>query len=183
MRGNSATVSCAVSQNEGALGVLRDLPRSPGEHVFAGLPGPGVGRAESRSASMDGPCSRVGAVGGCRITSGAVSETVWYYADGVDDEQWTDVVRHPAVVCGGRRDVRRAMTATTDRLRLTARDGVRGHADDGVDVRVARQHGDRLVDAEENRPDGGGAAQRGEDLVGGVSRRQRRKDRARWPRR
>ena len=34
---------------------------------------------------MDGPCSRVGALGGCRIASGGVSETVWYYADGEDD--------------------------------------------------------------------------------------------------
>ena len=33
---------------------------------------------------MEGPCSRFGAVGGCRITTGAVSETVWYYADGRD---------------------------------------------------------------------------------------------------
>jgi hypothetical protein len=29
-----------------------------------------------------GPCSHVGAVGGCRVTTGAMTETIWYYAAG-----------------------------------------------------------------------------------------------------
>src|SRR5215831_21185061 len=47
-----------------------------------------------------------------------------------------------------------------------ARDRVGRHADDRVDVGVARKHGDRLVDAEEDRTDRGRPAQRGQDLVG-----------------
>src|SRR4029079_18382614 len=51
-----------------------------------------------------------------------------------------------------------------------------GHADDGVDVGVARQDGDRLVEAQQDRSDGGGAAQGLQHLVGGVAGRQRRED-------
>ncbi len=81
--GNSATVSCAVSQNEGSLGVLKICLEAPASTFSQGCPIPAADAGIEVSV-MDGPCSRVGAVGGCRITTGAVSETVWYYADGVD---------------------------------------------------------------------------------------------------
>ncbi len=81
--GNSAIVSCAVSQNEGALGVLKICLEAPASTFSQGCPAP-VADAGIAVSVTDGPCSRVDAVGGCRITTGAVSETIWYYADGVD---------------------------------------------------------------------------------------------------
>jgi hypothetical protein len=80
--GSSATVSCAVSQNEGTLGVLKICLEAPASTFSQGCPAP-VADAGIEVSVMEGPCSRVGAVGGCRITTGAVSETVWYYSDGV----------------------------------------------------------------------------------------------------
>ena len=79
--GNSAIVSCAVSQNEGALGVLKICLEAPASTFSQGCPAP-VADAGIAVSVTDGPCSRVGAVGGCRITTSAVSETIWYYADG-----------------------------------------------------------------------------------------------------
>lgn len=79
--GNSATVSCTVSQSEGSLGVLRICLEAPASTFSQGCPAPAPGLEVS---VMDGPCSRVGAIGGCRITTGAVVETVWYYQDGTD---------------------------------------------------------------------------------------------------
>ena len=80
--GNSAVVSCALSQNGGSLGVLKICLEAPASTFSQGCPAPTAAGVEV--SVMDGPCSRIGAVGGCRITSGAVSETVWYYTDGLD---------------------------------------------------------------------------------------------------
>ena len=76
-------VSCALSQNEGALGVLEICLEAPASTLAQGCPVP-TADAGIEVSVTDGPCSRVGAVGGCRITTGAVSETIWYYADGLD---------------------------------------------------------------------------------------------------
>jgi hypothetical protein len=81
--GQSATVSCAVSQNEGSLGVLEICLEAPASTFSQGCSAPGTDAGIEVSVK-DGPCSRVGAVGGCRITSGAVTETIWYYDDGTD---------------------------------------------------------------------------------------------------
>jgi hypothetical protein len=81
--GNSATVSCGVSQNEGSLGVLKICLEAPASTFSQGCPA-AAADAGIEVSVMEGPCSRVGAVGGCRITTGAVSETVWYYADRVN---------------------------------------------------------------------------------------------------
>ncbi len=81
--GSSATVSCSVSQSEGSLGVLKICLEAPASTFSQGCSAAGADAGIEVSV-MNGPCSRVGAVGGCRITSGAVSETVWYYADDVD---------------------------------------------------------------------------------------------------
>jgi hypothetical protein len=78
---NSAMVSCAVSQSEGALGVLEICLEAPASTFSQGCPAAGADAGIEVSV-LDGPCSRVGAVGGCRITTGAVSETIWYYQDG-----------------------------------------------------------------------------------------------------
>jgi hypothetical protein len=80
---NSATVSCALSEDEGSLGVLKICLEAPASTFSQGCPAP-VADAGIEVSVMEGPCSRVGAVGGCRISTGAVTETVWYYADGVD---------------------------------------------------------------------------------------------------
>lgn len=81
--GSSATVSCSVSQNEGSMGVIKICLEAPASTFSQGCPVP-VADGGIEVSVMEGPCSRVGAVGGCRITTGAVSETVWYYADSVD---------------------------------------------------------------------------------------------------
>jgi hypothetical protein len=81
--GNSATVSCSVSQNQGSLGVLEICLEAPASTFSQGCPAAGADAGIEVSV-MNGPCSRIGAIGGCRITTGAVSETIWYYADGVD---------------------------------------------------------------------------------------------------
>jgi hypothetical protein len=44
-----------------------------------GLPDAGVEVSAQFSA---GPCSRVGALGGCRVVQGAITETIWYYGGG-----------------------------------------------------------------------------------------------------
>jgi hypothetical protein len=81
--GSSATVSCAVSQDDGALGLLKICLEGPASTLSQGCPVP-TADAGIEVSLMEGPCSRAGAVGGCRIATGAVSETVWYYADGLD---------------------------------------------------------------------------------------------------
>jgi hypothetical protein len=81
--GNNALVSCALSEDEGSLGVLAICLEAPASTFSQGCPVP-VADAGIEVSVMDGPCSRLGAVGGCRITTGAVSETIWYYANGVD---------------------------------------------------------------------------------------------------
>ncbi len=81
--GNSDTVSCSVSQSEGSPGVLRICLEAPASTFSQGCPAPAADGGIEVSV-MNGPCSRVGAVGGCRITTSAVSETVWYYASGLD---------------------------------------------------------------------------------------------------
>jgi len=81
--GNSATVSCSVSQDEGVVGVLRVCLEAPASTFAHGCPVP-VADGGIEVGVTDGPCSRVDAVGGCRITTGAVSETIWYYRVTVD---------------------------------------------------------------------------------------------------
>ena len=44
-----------------------------------GLPDAGVAASAQFS---NGPCSHVGALGGCRVAQGTISETIWYYAGG-----------------------------------------------------------------------------------------------------
>jgi hypothetical protein len=79
--GNSALVSCALSQDEGSLGLLKICLEAPASTFSQGCSAVTADAGIDVSV-MEGPCSRVGAVGGCRITSGALSETIWYYADG-----------------------------------------------------------------------------------------------------
>ena len=79
--GNSATVSCALSEDEGSLGLLKICLEAPASTFSQGCSAVTADAGIDVSV-MEGPCSRVGAVGGCRITSGALSETIWYYADG-----------------------------------------------------------------------------------------------------
>jgi len=56
------------------LNMLRQSCMLPG-----GLPDAGF---QVNAHYSDGPCSRVGALGGCRVTSGGLTATVWYYAAG-----------------------------------------------------------------------------------------------------
>jgi hypothetical protein len=39
----------------------------------------------------NGPCSRVGALGGCSYTAGTTMETIWYYADSIGPQTAADV--------------------------------------------------------------------------------------------
>lgn len=38
--------------------------------------------AEAGAHFSYAPCSRAGALGGCRVTTGDMTETIWHYADG-----------------------------------------------------------------------------------------------------
>ena len=79
------TISCTVSQDDGALGVLRICLEAPANTLSQGCtPAGSTGDGGVGVSVAEGPCSRVGAVGGCRISSGGVSETIWYYQDGTD---------------------------------------------------------------------------------------------------
>jgi hypothetical protein len=84
--GSSGTASCTVSQDEGSLGLIKICIEAPASAFSQGCEPAGTTAADAGIAvsAVDGPCSRLDALGGCRIASGGVSETVWYYADGVD---------------------------------------------------------------------------------------------------
>jgi hypothetical protein len=82
--------SCTTSESLGTFGVLKicseiDAPtaaqRSTLQQGCQGtlsLPDAGV-TADIMYA--DAPCTHTGALGGCRVTSGGVTETVWYYSE------------------------------------------------------------------------------------------------------
>lgn len=84
--GSSGTTSCTVSQDEGSLGVLKICIEAPASVFAQGCEPAGstTGDAGLAVNVADAPCSRAGALGGCRIASGGISETVWYYQEGAD---------------------------------------------------------------------------------------------------
>jgi hypothetical protein len=47
--------------------------------------------AQDTEQFANGPCSRVGALGGCTYTAGTTVETVWYYADSLGPQTAADV--------------------------------------------------------------------------------------------
>ena len=49
------------------------------------------GGAQDTEQFANGPCSRVGALGGCTYTAGTTVETVWYYADSLGPQTTGDV--------------------------------------------------------------------------------------------
>ena len=49
------------------------------------------GGAQDTEQFANGPCSRVGALGGCTYTAGTTVETVWYYADSLGPQTTADV--------------------------------------------------------------------------------------------
>jgi|SRR5580698_8289562 hypothetical protein len=83
--GSSGTASCTVSQDEGSLGLIKICIEAPASAFSQGCePASSTGDAGIAVSAVDGPCSRLGALGGCRIAGSGVSETVWYYAEGGD---------------------------------------------------------------------------------------------------
>ena len=49
------------------------------------------GGAQDMEQFANGPCSRVGALGGCMYTAGTTTETIWYYADSIGPQTAADV--------------------------------------------------------------------------------------------
>ncbi|HXU05076.1 MAG TPA: hypothetical protein VN903_29145 [Polyangia bacterium] len=49
------------------------------------------GGAEDMEQFANGPCSRVGALGGCTYTVGTTTETIWYYAGSLGPMTTADV--------------------------------------------------------------------------------------------
>jgi hypothetical protein len=47
--------------------------------------------AQDMEQFANGPCSRVGALGGCTYSAGTTVETVWYYADSLGPQTTADV--------------------------------------------------------------------------------------------
>jgi hypothetical protein len=83
--GSSDMASCTVSQDEGSLGLIKICIEAPASAFSLGCePAGSTGDAGIAVSAVDGPCSRLGALGGCRIASGGFSETVWYYQEGGD---------------------------------------------------------------------------------------------------
>jgi hypothetical protein len=80
------TFSCTVSENEGSQGVLKICIEAPASVFSQGCEPAGSPAGDGGIAVnvVDGPCSHLAALGGCRITSGGVVETVWYYQAGTD---------------------------------------------------------------------------------------------------
>jgi hypothetical protein len=42
--------------------------------------GPSDAGVDVRAQFSNGPCPRAGALGGCRVVQGTITETIWYYA-------------------------------------------------------------------------------------------------------
>src|SRR3954471_8518889 len=49
------------------------------------------GAQDGTEQFANGPCSRVGVLGGCPYTAGTTVETVWYYADSLGPQTTADV--------------------------------------------------------------------------------------------
>jgi hypothetical protein len=84
-------VSCTLTENVGTLGLIQlceELPPSEGAQARQGcsvnmsLGGLGDAGVSVKGTYAPGPCSHVNALGGCRITSGGVTVTEWYYGSG-----------------------------------------------------------------------------------------------------
>ena len=82
-------VSCTISESVGTQGgtkLCEEVPASMGQQLqqactLSGgslLPDAGIGTAAHFSA---GPCSHVGALGACQMTSGGMTVAIWYYGD------------------------------------------------------------------------------------------------------
>src|SRR5262249_12075815 len=88
--GSSGVVSCTLTESVGASGALKiceEVAAANRQQLAQGCMSPGgVGGADSgvslNAEFADAPCSHEGALGGCRITSGGVTVTEWWYAFG-----------------------------------------------------------------------------------------------------
>jgi hypothetical protein len=79
---SSGVVSCTAAESGGTYGTLmvcEEVPASFGPQLKQSC------TAQSSGGQVDtfnnGPCTRVGALGGCSLTSGGITETVWYYME------------------------------------------------------------------------------------------------------
>jgi hypothetical protein len=103
----SGVVSCTIAENVGGLGVLQvceELPAADSQQVQQGcvLPAGSLPPDAGVSATAqfaNGPCSHVNALGGCRVTSGGVTESIWYYGSG-DDSGVSQTPADIQTLCG-----------------------------------------------------------------------------------
>ena len=83
--------SCTLSESVSGAGLLMICEEGTGLSpadldqlrqscmLSGGLPDGGV---QANAQFSAGPCSHVGALGGCRVTAGTMTVTIWYYTTG-----------------------------------------------------------------------------------------------------
>jgi hypothetical protein len=77
--GSGGVVSCTLGSNAGdgfVPALCQEVPAIERTQVQQSC------MLGATSQFTNGPCSHVGALGGCRQTTGPVTETIWYYDDG-----------------------------------------------------------------------------------------------------
>jgi hypothetical protein len=84
--GGGDVESCTVSENAGSFGLLQVCVEGPPSAFASGCQSTGtpVGDASIDVHITAAPCSHAGALGACQYTNAGVTESVWYYGDGVD---------------------------------------------------------------------------------------------------
>jgi hypothetical protein len=90
--GASGLVSCTISESiggvdDGGIGLMlcEEASGAEAQQIRQACMTPGLGADAGFSAQaqfVNGPCSRVGAAGGCKVTNQGVTATAWYYTMG-----------------------------------------------------------------------------------------------------
>jgi hypothetical protein len=81
-------ISCTQAENVESFGLLEaceEVEASARPQLQQGCAAATAADGGSPTV-MDAPCSRVGTLGGCEITSGGVKESFWYSTSGADAE-------------------------------------------------------------------------------------------------
>jgi hypothetical protein len=77
--GPDSLVSCTITQ--GAAKLCHEISQSQSQGLADSCATIDAGAGGSQSYS-NGPCSHVGAIGGCSVTNEGVTTTDWFYGDG-----------------------------------------------------------------------------------------------------
>jgi hypothetical protein len=103
--GVGGLVSCTIAESIGgdagvSLKICEEVTGSPqaAQQIRQSCMASGAGTGLLADAGLqvgatfqNGPCSRVGALGGCEVTQSGVTETGWYYDDGTGLQTSADI--------------------------------------------------------------------------------------------